>query len=218
MLEDGRNMDFEIDTASRLFITDSPEGGYPDWVMELTEDCGGCPGNQEAGICGAGANVYKVISFFDDVRSVQRITMTRISSQGEVLIRNLQASDGLRFIFLAALSFSDCPVFSRSAWAWEYYSDMIDPRRLFYVLLSSRLVAQAVKDDEELSLRQAKEKVQQDLRRTEDVFRPIHQAVSDLSLKDANVNALTSLIHLSDLLEMKAEDYIEALKREVDGE
>ena len=216
VLEDGRTMDFEIDTDSGIFIMDVPSDGYPDWVGKLARNCNGCPKAEEDETCGAGMNVYKITDFFDDVASIERITLTYVSNRGEVLIRNLRASDGLRFIFLAALSFSECPVFARSAWAWEYYSDYIDPKRLFYVLLSSRLVVSAIHQDFELSMDTAMRTVHDDLRQADKVFRAIFEAIQGLSEQDANVNALSTLIHLNDLLKLKANDYIADFRSQID--
>lgn len=213
VLEDGRTLDFEIDAETGKFITEKNQDEYPDWVSELGRDCRVC--KIEGEMCSAGMNIYKIISFFDDVNSIQRITLTYISSLGEVLTRNLRASDGLRFIFLAALSFSECPIFSGSTWAWKYYSDYINPQRLFYMLISARLVAQAVMEDHELSMENAMNTVHKELKRSDDVFRLILTSIRELSMQDANVNALTTLIHMNDLLEMKSEDYIKELKREI---
>lgn len=122
----------------------------------------------------------------------------------------MQADSGLTAIFLDALIFSKCSRFKEFGWAWEYYKTTVSDVGLFYNFFSSYLMKkflQGMSASKEITISRF-------ILEFEEMRNTLLQFVHTLRVvakNDANINALVSIISMTQLFETDPSHYLTML-------
>ncbi len=202
---------FRIDSTGQ-WITDLEISPEQDWLVLENDMCSDCKyAGTDVKYCKAAIGLYAAVNAFSDIRSIDKLSMTRISSDNSLVTRCIQVQTGLSMLFFSCLVFSGCFKFKQFRWAWNFYRMQSDDFGLFYCLFSSYLTKQFIlkanKSSELLS-----SEIIEEFRGVYMALKKIAKRVRKASHKDANMNALVRLISLTHLLQTKYDDFIHELE------
>ena len=161
--------------------------------------------------CKAAIGLYAAVNAFSDIRSIDKLSMTLISSDNSLSTRCIQVQAGLSVLFFSCLVFSGCFKFKQFRWAWNFYRMQSDEFGLFYCLFSSYLTKQFIKKIHKNSDIVTKE-ILNEFQSIYSALKKISARVRKASTNDANMNALVRLVSLTHLLQTQYDDFVKELE------
>lgn len=137
------------------------EKHIPEWLKLSNMPC---PGNikhgTQIGYCRLGFEMQNLIQFFSTVKSIEKGSLImQFGDDTEVIV----SSDAQSIFYNALwyiLLYSECSVFQYDQWERSNYIPTNNPEKLFYMLLSTHLINEYIKNpDKEIEINMFKEKI-----------------------------------------------------------
>ncbi len=214
--EDGIVDVFRIDSTSKWIasLEDKPLPGWTRLENDMCEDCIYAKTGQK--YCKAAIGLHAAVKSFSNIKSIARITLTTITTNGNVLSRCATAQEGLSVLFFSCLVFSGCYKFAQFKWSWNYYTTQQTHEDMFFTLMSSYITKEFLLG----SATNVEIKSANILLEFKSIYYSlirIIERVRKASEKDANMNALVRLASMTNILQTSFDDLMSNLRLSIIG-
>lgn len=199
---------FRIDSEGK-WVENLEKAPLPEWTLLKDDMCPDCIYKREGHVyCKGAIGLYSAVNSFSNIKSITRVTLTTITSKGNVISRCATAPEGLSILFLSCLVFSGCYRFAQFKWAWDYYRMQQNHVDMFFTLFSSFVTREFIRNEAPDRLLVGTNVIDEFIiiyRSLKTIVKRVRKA----SKEDANLNALVRLTNMAHIFQMNYEEYIE---------